>query len=237
MGLWGHSIETWDRWCVWGMWVAAIAGAIAVFAGLFTGIVGHQLSELSQREANQKIAEANARGEEARKLAASSNEQAKASELKLEQLRHEVGPRQLNRDAFLSALNGQPKAKVELVYLRDDPECFDLAQQIWRALLEAKWDATPPVPIPQSSAPFAAHVPLAMTVEGQPSGVTVVAHSISNEEVAIQADQFAGKHPGKATAWTTLSSALGQSLGRIGGGGGGINPPAEGALRVVVAPR
>ncbi|WP_143281595.1 hypothetical protein [Caballeronia cordobensis] len=210
--------------------------AIAVIAGLFTGIVGHQLSELSQKAADERIAEANARGDEARALAASSNERAKESELRLERLRRQVAPRQLKRDIFLAALNGQPKARVELVYLRDDPECFDVAQQIWRALQDARWDVLPPAPILQSASPGALQSPTAVTVDGQPAGVTVVTDSVSERESNAGVEQMTGQSWEK-TPWTVLTYALVQSLGQAGGHGGGPNSPPKGTLRVVVAPR
>jgi hypothetical protein len=92
------------------------------------------MAEADIAKANAQIADANARTKEA--------------ELKVEQLRKELGPRHLQRDVFLRELLGQPSAQVELLYLQDDPECFALAQEIWRALEEAKWPVEAPKPIP-----------------------------------------------------------------------------------------
>jgi hypothetical protein len=64
-----------------------------------------------------------------RELAASA-ERVAAAELKTEQLRRQLGPRQLQRSIFLKEIAESPKAHVDILYLRDDPECFDLAQQI-----------------------------------------------------------------------------------------------------------
>jgi hypothetical protein len=36
----------------------------------------------------------------------------------------------LNREAFFKAIEGQPKARGEIMYLRDDPECFDEAPDL-----------------------------------------------------------------------------------------------------------
>jgi hypothetical protein len=52
------------------------------------------------------------------------------AELKLERLRRQVAPRRLNREAFFKAIEGQPKARGEIMYLRDDPECFDEAPDL-----------------------------------------------------------------------------------------------------------
>ncbi|HWA70394.1 MAG TPA: hypothetical protein VG821_11245 [Rhizomicrobium sp.] len=164
-------------------------------------------------------------------LSASSERVANA-ELKTEQLRKQLGPRHLQRDIFLREIKEAPPSPVEIMYLRDDPECFDLAQQIWRVLEDAKWPVSAPVPIPKSDD----KVPSAMVVAGQPSGVTVATHSVSFEEVNAGQNQMMG-HAWVRTPWTVLMKALADSLGKIGGSGGGLNGPPEGTLRVVVAPR
>ncbi|HWW05064.1 hypothetical protein [Collimonas sp.] len=165
-----------------------------------------------------------------------SAERVAAAELKTEQLRKQLGPRQIQRDLFLKAIEGQPQAHVEIVYLRDDPECFDVAQQIWRVLQDAKWEVVAPVPIPQNASIASQQNPTAISVDGQPSGVTVVTHSVSEQEAEAGSKQMLGV-PWERTPWTVLMNALNQSLGRIGGSGGGSNSPPEGTLRVVVAPR
>lgn len=233
--LWGYSVDSWDRWCVIGIWVAAIAGAIAVLAGLFTGYVGHQLSVISEREASAKIATANAQGAEAQRLAAASNERAQLAELKLEQLRRDVGPRQLNRAAFMDALVGQPREPVEIVYLRDDPECFGLAQQLRGALQDAGWTVVNLAPIAERVGADP-NLPRAMNVDGQPSGVVVVSHSISvNEANALEHQMFGEEW--EHTPLTVLMHAIGQGIGKVGGHAGGPNAPPDGLLRLVVAPR
>jgi len=162
-----------------------------------------------------------------------SNERAAEAELKLETLRRQVAARHVQRDVFFRAVAGQPKARVELMYLRDDPECFELAQEIWRVLQDAQWDVIAPVPIPPSVASANLQSPTSMSVGGQPSGVTVVTHSVSDKEAEADLNSKNWEH----TPWTVLSNALLQSLGQIKGSGGGPNSPPEGTLRVVVAPR
>jgi hypothetical protein len=163
-------------------------------------------------------------------------ERAAEAELKLDELRRQVAPRHVQRHVFLKAVEGQPKARVEIMYLRDDPECFDLAQQIWRVLQDAQWDVIAPVPIPPSVASSYLQSPTAMSVGGQLLGVTVVTHSVSEKESEAMPNILAGKN-WERTPWTVLSNALLQSMGPIGGSGGGPNRPPEGVLRVVVAPR
>jgi hypothetical protein len=161
------------------------------------------------------------------------NARTKEAELKLEQLRRDLGPRQFLRDPFIKEVTGQPSARVEVMYLQDDPECFGLAQQIWQALENGKWPVEVPKPIPPL---LIANFPTAMSVGGQPSGVTVVAGGITQAEADAQMNALQGKEWIK-TPWTVLMHALGEALGKIGGSAGGVSPPPQGWLRVVVSPR
>lgn len=225
--LWGYSIEFWNRTMTVAIWIAFISAAIGGTAGLFTGVVGQQLAAISEREAATQIAAANAKSAEA-------NEKAKVAELKLEQLRRDVGPRQLNRAGFLSALAGQPSAPVEIFYLRDDPECFELAQQVRVALTDAGWHAGLLQPIPQPNGRNAD--PAATAIDGQPSGVTVVVAAISEAEASATENQIFGRDWVR-TPWTVLSFAVQQGLGKVAGHAGGPNAPPHGVLRLVVSPR
>lgn len=202
---------------------------LSTWVGVFALVIGVMCSAL--------IAISGKMRDDSLKLELSASaERVAAAELKTEQLRKQLGPRQIQRDLFLKTIEGQPQANVEIVYLRDDPECFDVAQQIWRLLQDAKWDVVAPVPIPQSASIASQKNPTAMSVDGQPSGVTVVTHSVTEQEAEAQSKQILGE-PWERTPWTALMNALNQSLGRIGGSGGGSNSPPEGTLRVVVAPR
>lgn len=225
--LWGYSIEFWNRAMTVAIWVAFIGGGVGLAAGLFTGVVGQQLTTISEREAATKIAAAHAKSAEA-------NEKAKVAELKLEQLRRDVGPRQLNRASFLAALAGQAHVPVEIFFLRDDPECFDLAQQLRVALTDAGWNPGVLRPIPQPDGRNAD--PAAMAIDGQPSGVTVVVSAISEAEASATQNQMLGRDWVR-TPWTVLSFAVQQGLGKVGGHAGGPNAPPQGTLRLVVAPR
>jgi hypothetical protein len=171
---------------------------------------------------------------QAREGAGKANERAAEAELCLEQLRKQVGPRRIPRDAFLNALANQPKAPTEIYFERDDPDSFSVAQQIWQLLRDANWEVTPPVPAaPTDLYPTS---PAVVSVGGQPSGVTVVAHSVSPEENQRTGKMIAGKEWLK-TPWTVLFNAFLQTLGSASGASGGPNAPPEGTLRVVVAPR
>jgi hypothetical protein len=207
--------------------IVLVVGAVLTLLGTIGAIWS---SGIRERFADERIAtneaqtaKANADAAHANEHAAQLEKEAAEAQLKLEDLRRQVAPRQVNREVFLSLIKGQPKAPVELVYLRDDPECFDVAQQIWRLLQDAGWQVSPPSPILDSSTLD----PLPMSVDGQPSGVTVVTHSATEQEIN-----------GKViTPWTALRDALMHSIGKLSGHAGGHNPPPNGTLRIVVAPR
>jgi hypothetical protein len=167
---------------------------------------------------------------------ATANARAAEAELKSEQLRRELGPRHLQREIFLKEIAESPKARVEIMYLRDDPECFDLAQQVWRALEDASWDVIAPAPIPSNTIGAAASNPTAMAVDAQPAGVTVVVRGITQPEADAPQRAFLGQ-PWVRTPYTVLMHALGDSIGKVSGHAGGLNAPPDGTLRVVVAPR
>jgi hypothetical protein len=150
----------------------------------------------------------------------------------LEQLRAQVAPRQFNRPAFLDALRGEVVGTVTIVYLKNDPECFDVAQQLWQLLKEAGWHVTPPVPIFDGR-----HVqPAPMNVDGQPSGLTVVASIDSQAEADATQLRFEGR-PWVHTPFTTLTYAIERSIGKVSVHINGPARPQAGTLRVVVAPR
>lgn len=223
--LWGYPLELWESVFLWATTIAALTGALAVGATFVAGIVGFNISDVVQREADKKISEARARTAEA--------------ELKLEQLRKQVGPRELNRAVFLKALEGHPKAPVAILYLRDDPDSLEFAQEIENSLKAAKWTVISREVIPTPSGIRSGpEIPITMSVGGQPSGVTVVAHSVSERE--SRASEFMIRSDWETTdwvktPWTVLSNAFLQSMGR--GSSSSHTSVPEGTLRVVVGPR
>lgn len=225
MQAWGKPLEFWDSASVWLMWIAAICSAAAAISGLLGAIISREVSSLTQRESAEKIAAANA-------LAAKSNEAAANAALKLEQLRMQVGPRQFNRVAFLEVLNGATVGNAQIVYLRNDPECFDVAQQLWHLLEEAGWQVTAPAPIFDGRNAE----PAAMNADGQPAGLTVVASIQSQAEADAQNLRAAGQ-AWAHTPFTMLTYAIEQGIGRVATHINGPNRPPHGIVRVVVAPR
>ncbi len=206
---------------------AAAISAVAVFLTTFCVI---RLQAVHDQETSRAFETYKL---DAAKMIATAQERAASAELKTIQLRKELGPREFNRDVFLREIADTKPSSVEILFLRDDPECQQLAQQISLALQAAKWTVVPPRPIPNE---FIGDLPTAMTVNGQPSGVTVVTHSITPDEAKAMEDKLYGR-PWPKTAWTVLSQALGDSVGKVSASAGGQFAPPEGLLRIVVAPR
>jgi hypothetical protein len=134
----------------------------------------------------------------------------------------------------LKALDGQPKAPVQILYLRDDQDSLEFAQEIANLLERAKWDVISREPIPTLTERSSSDIPTAMSVGGQPSGVTVVAHSVSEEESDATSNRMTGKNWVK-TPWTVLDNAFAEALGT--GQAASHYSVKEGTLRIVVAPK
>jgi hypothetical protein len=181
-----------------------------------------------------QISEAHERTQKVELRVAEQQERAAKAELELGLLKKRVEPRQINRSAFLKALAGQPKAPIQILYLRDDPESFEFAQQIAVFLEEAKWTVTERKPIPNLGA-TSSDILTSMSVGGQPSGVTVVANSISEEESEAYVSRIMGKDWVK-TPWTVLINAFEQSYGSSKSHSGVTSVP-NGTLRIVVSPK
>ena len=202
--------------------ISIVAVGISVVAGALALVVGNSINKTQAVQVRKfKIDLATQQG------------RAAEAELKLEELRRHVAPRHVQRSVFLKAIEGQPKARVEIMYLRDDPECFELAQEIWRVLQDAQWDVVAPVPIPKSVSSSHLQSPTSMSISGEPSGVTVATHSVSGKEAEADLNSKNWEH----TPWTVLQNALLQSVGQISGWAGGPNSPPEGTLRVIISPR
>jgi hypothetical protein len=177
--MFGLSLHSWEDLMIFAL---AIVGAFGVLVGVATfAVVRLQRAEIASSkeefdkykiEAGEKVSAAETVGKmaqadiaKAHARMAEADARAKEAELKLEQLRKDLGPRQFNRDLFIKEITGQPSARVEVMYLQDDPECFGLAQQIWQALEGGKWPVEVPKPIPPL---IISNFPTAMSVGGSP---------------------------------------------------------------------
>lgn len=235
---------------IWGTALADLLIGLGVAGEIVFARMGFsRQSELTHRsnkkleDAHTRSALAQKRAEEASSLAAramydlaEANERAAALEVQAAQLRKQISPRHLNYFEFVEFVKGQQGLPVEIMFVKDDADAFTLSLEIRSGLRDAGWDAHEPIPIPILDQPISAQLPSTMTVGGQPSGVTVVAHSATPEEMMADSSQLSGKEWVK-TPMTVLRNALLKSLGSISTHVGGQNPPALGLLRVVVGPK
>lgn len=153
------------------------------------------------------------------------------AERDLEELRAKVAWRHINRDKFLSILKDRPKpTRTQIMYLREDPESWNLAMEIGDLLFKAGWPVALPIPIAPSESRLFALFPPVMGVGGNPfGGISLV----TNEEFKspIREDK---------TAIGVLAEAFMQALG----GQVSFKKPLPeqgilpaGAIRIVVGPR
>jgi hypothetical protein len=136
----GLGLHSWEQLMLLSLGIAALAALALVVAT--TSVVILQRDETARTknefesyklEAGKTISEADARTKEA--------------ELKLEQLRDEVRkrelPREVSRDKFVKAIEGAPKATVEVLYDQNAPDAYFVASLIWGFLFNENWDVEP----------------------------------------------------------------------------------------------
>jgi hypothetical protein len=189
--------------------------------------------------AQADIVKANAQIATAQERTAEFDARTKEAELKLEQLRERVRQRHIKGDQFLKILEGKPKASVEILFIRDDGEAFQLALEIRDWLKRATWDVEEPRPITTNdlNPRFATSLPSTMAAGGQPQGVSLFLRVVSNEEIdrEIEKNPLDPSEP-MDTPRKALNRALLDSLGAISGGMSG-EVGRHGVLRVIVGPK
>jgi hypothetical protein len=210
---WGRTVDNW-------VLVFAAIVAIALTAEVVFSVL-HWRNENSLRPLRTALATQNAR-----EIAELNNETA--------QLRKQLEPRKIDLAGFVKLLDGAPKAPVEIVFVRDDAECFQLAMQIRDALKAAKWEVTEPTAIIRADEPRMSGYPSAMGAGGQPKGVTIVQRATSQQDFLRENMLQSMLNPDLAdTPARALSRALSASLGGVAGGMS-FDTGTVGVLRVVV---
>lgn len=141
--VWGFPLEFWSSVIVWATAIAAIAGAISVAAGFVAGIVGYQVSDITQKQTEARIAEANARAETAKLQSAEANSRAVEAALALEKYK---APRTLEAtdiDTIRTALRQFSKQNYQVTTFWELQEPFAFSEQLHRALNQAGWIFVP----------------------------------------------------------------------------------------------
>lgn len=228
----GFSLHGWENAMVVSL---IIAGFFALIAGVSTWAV----VKLQRVELAQANAESDRYKIDTAKLIAEANARQKEAEVKLEQLRERMGQRHIKGDRFLKLLDGKPKGRVEILFVRDDGEAFTLGLEIRDWLKRALWDVEEPRPIADRDlAPrLAPNHPSAMAAGGQPQGVSVFLRAESQADFERETEQNP-MDPDRPlnTPRKALSNALLDSLGSISGGMSGENG-RPGILRVIIGPK
>ena len=148
----GLSLQFWQTVFFWSTAVAAIFGAIGIGAALVSAVVGYEISDFVQAEANARIAEANASGKQAGEEAAKANERAaqaneKAEAERLERLKLEAeylraGCRATSNQAGRHPVRSAATTPIAVVSRLLDPEGKDFADDIGSALTGLHWQVT-----------------------------------------------------------------------------------------------
>ncbi len=157
MDLWGFSLHFWERVFFISTGVAAIAGGIGVIAACIAGIIGYQVTDRWQKDADVRISAGQADTAKANENAAIANERAgKANEraatlerdaanarLETQQIKEKLAWRELPETTFKTLVRelSAHKGAVQVEYVANDPEAFALAFQFTRAFKEAGWEA------------------------------------------------------------------------------------------------
>ncbi|MGB7367420.1 MAG: hypothetical protein WA926_00585 [Methylovirgula sp.] len=144
--------------------------ALGVFGEILFDRRALKASATLQRISDEKVAKANER-------AAVSLKGAATARLELKKL---SSPREFNFDNFWKIM-GDPRAvraRAEILYVRDCPDCMILAGTIRLALLAVKWEILKFGPL-EEPAGEQAHLPSAMAVKAYAHGVTVVGKALA----------------------------------------------------------
>lgn len=215
MRMWPLSPESVER-------IYDVAGLFLII-GLIIGVVSTVLIVWSGNRKEEYLRRDIANTME---RAANAEQRAAEAELKLEQVRQKVAPRKIDGNAFLEVLKGKPKATVEIMYLKDDPDSINLSTDLIGLLSKAGWtiESWKPIPPENPEGEVKAPIPSAMAFGGQTSGITIVAKVIP-ETVGKELD----------IPFRALWAAIVKSTGRVYGGRDPSLP--EGKLRIIVAPK
>jgi hypothetical protein len=211
----GLSLHGWENAMVVFL---IIAGFFALIAGAATwAVVRLQRIEIAESKIEfEKYKLDTAKG------ISEANARAKEAELKLLELKSQQEPRIIDGDKFREVARDGPKAKVELLYVKEDAESYQLALQVFWHLANAGWDCDTERPIPPRTddSPYP-DKPLTFSVLARDTGISLVVGDH---------DQL---KPG--TAYATLLNAFRLTPGQVETGLDDRLPP--GTIRIVVAPK
>ena len=173
-------------------------------------------------EANAKLGATQADVARANAQIAEAQARTKEAELKLAEVQRQLEPRRLDGETFMSMLRDAPKAKIDLLYVAEDHDSYQLSLQIFWWLMHAGWDCQVEKPIPPvgADAPYP-DKPAAWSVIARETGISLIVHD--NDEMKPD------------TPYAALLNAFHKTPGQAETGIDERVP--SGTIRVVVAPR
>lgn len=208
------SLETANKFYTFG-WKASIAGAAITFVGVSLLMWGTRVRD---KDFESTISQLYVDAAKANERAAQLENDAAQAKLEVAKINERIAPRQLKSTPFVAALNAGPTGKAEILYLNDDFEAMEFAQQIGIALEAAHWQVLSRQPIPANRG----NSPSTMSVGGQPSGVTIVSTLAGIDP-----------KPGAArSAYEALHEAFIGAMGHVSASNS--HAPANGVIRIVV---
>lgn len=217
-------------WANLALILSLVVGVVSTLLIVKMGNIKEAHWDTARTASAERISSLAVQAEQLRTDAAEANARTKEAELKLEQLRRKVAPRQIDGKAFLAALVEKPKppAPVEILFPRDDAEAYQLSMQVRDYLKMATWECREPAAIPPTEAGRFAHSPSTVGAGGQPSGVTIVVRAETQADFALTGDRAAN------TPLNALILAFLTSLGSYSVAANSETAPEKGVLRVVV---
>jgi len=169
-GMWTDPF--WETVFRWATWTAAGAGGLSIAAAFVSAWVGYEITGATQREADQKIAGAQAQAATATERAAALENDAAQARLELERLKSIVNWRVLDPAKLtrLATALGRSKGSVTLRYVATDAESVAMAVQLSRAFEAANaatgriiWELGPDAHVYANRLVFLTHVPDLLT--------------------------------------------------------------------------
>lgn len=180
------------------VWVSDIANYLAIAAALITLVAVFAIylsGDVKENHTQEKIALLN-------ESAAKANERAAASELELERLKRQIGPRIVVHDEFLKAMRGQPKpSAVYIFYSEDAPDGWSLGMQLQELLVTLEWPVLPAREVERAN-PVLLQPPKAFH-EGRFSQISLLA-------------PYGPYDTSKPQPLNALATAIAKSLGSVG---------------------
>ena len=137
--MWGWSIEFWDVVFRISTITAFLLGGLGVSAAFVSAWVGYELSDIVQQDANKKIAEANARSDEANSRTQQLEKDAAEARLEQERLKASMAWRRLTREQYDEIVGALRRSggtlEISVSTPVGDPEAHLYSDDITRALL------------------------------------------------------------------------------------------------------